>query len=259
LFDTNTQTYGANPLMQRLAGKTAVITGAGSGLGRATAELFSREGARVVLGDISGQERDVADQIGPTAVAVSVDVTQRDQVEALIHTAVTEFGTLDVLVNCAGVDGDLTPAAEISDANMQRVFDVNFLGPFYAMRAAIPILIDGGGGSIINITSASTEKAMPFLAAYAASKAALVSLTRAFGVEYAAAGVRVNAVSPGVIDTPLARAIPPEMFAGAVQATPAKRPASPEDIAGALLFFASDESAFATAGTLFVDGGLSGT
>ncbi|MEZ0365897.1 SDR family NAD(P)-dependent oxidoreductase [Mycobacterium sp. pUA109] len=244
-------------MTQRLAGKTAVITGAGSGLGRATAALFHREGAQVVLGDISGQQNEAADQLGRNALAVSVDVTRPDQVASLIRAAVTEFGALDVVANCAGIDGELTPAAAISNANMQRVFDVNFMGPFHAMRAAIPVLIERGGGSIINVASATTEKAFPMLAAYAASKSALVSLTRAFGAEYAAAGIRVNVVSPGVIDTPLSRAFPPEMFDGAVQATPIKRPATPEDIANALLFFASDDSAFATAGTLFVDGGMS--
>ncbi|WP_293040165.1 SDR family oxidoreductase [Mycobacterium sp.] len=244
-------------VMQRLAGKTAVVTGAGSGLGRATAQIFHREGARVVLGDVSGKEKEAAAELGENAVAVSVDVTRPEQVNALLQTAVSKFGGLDILANCAGIDGDLTPAASISDANMQRVVDVNFMGPFYAMRAAVPLLLARGGGSIINVASASTEKAFPMLAAYAASKAALVSLTRSFGAEHAASGIRANVVSPGVIDTPLSRAFPPGMFEAAVEGTPIKRPASPTDIANALLFLASDESAFATAGTFFVDGGMS--
>lgn len=244
-------------MSQRLADKTAVITGAGSGVGRATAELFHREGARVVLGDVSGSEKDVAARLGAGAVAVGVDVTDPTQVGALIQVAVTEFGGLDVLVNCAGVDGELEPAAQISDANIRRVFDVNFMGPLYAMRAAIPVLLEGGGGSIVNVASASTEKAFPMLGVYAASKAALISLTRAFGAEHAASGIRANAVSPGVIDTPLSRAMPPEMFNAAVNGTPIKRAATPEDIAKALLFLASDDSAYATAATFFVDGGMS--
>jgi NAD(P)-dependent dehydrogenase (short-subunit alcohol dehydrogenase family) len=244
-------------MTQRLAGKTAVITGAGSGLGRATAQLFHREGAQVVLGDVSGREKETADDLGQGAIAVSVDVTHREQVEALIAAAVAEFGTLNVLVNCAGIDGDLAPVVMISDANMQRVLDVNFMGPFYAMRAAVPVLLEAGGGSIINVASSSTEKAFPMLAAYAASKAALVSLTRAFGAEHAAAGIRANVVSPGVIDTPLSRAFPPGMFEAAVDGTPIKRPATPVDIANALLFLASDDSAFATASTFFIDGGMS--
>jgi len=242
---------------QRLAGKVAVITGAGSGLGRATATVFHREGAKVVLGDISGREKEVADLLGRDAVPVSVDVAQPDQVDALIRTAVSEFGRLDVLANIAGIDGELTPAVSISDANMQRVLAVNFWGPFYAMRAAVPVMRAAGGGSIINIATASTEKVFPMLGAYAASKAALVSLTRAFGAEHAAEGIRVNAVSPGVIDTPLARAFPPGVFEAAFEGTPIKRPAAPEEIANAVLFFASVDSSFATASTLFVDGGMS--
>ena len=145
----------------------------------------------------------------------------------------------------------------ITDASMRRVFDVNFMASFYAMRASVPALLERGGGSIVTVSSSTTEKVFPVLAAYASSKAALVSLTRAVGAEHAASGIRANVVSPGVIDTPLARAFPTEMFEAAVGGTPIKRPASPLDIANTLLFLASDDSTFATSGTLFVDGGMS--
>jgi NAD(P)-dependent dehydrogenase (short-subunit alcohol dehydrogenase family) len=241
----------------RLDGKVAVITGAGSGLGRATAALFHREGAQVVLGDITGNEKEVAGGLGEGAFAVSADVTQPAEVDALIAAAVTEFGGLDILANCAGIDGELTPAAQISDATMRRVLEVNFMGPFFTMRAAVPVMLERGGGSIINVASATTQKAFPMLGAYAASKSALISLTRSFGADHAAQGIRANVVSPGVIDTPLSRAFPPEMFDGAVAMTPIKRPATPEDVAYALLYLASDESSVVTLATFAIDGGMS--
>lgn len=244
-------------MSQRLDGKTAVITGAGSGLGRATAHLFHSHGARVVLGDVSGAEKEVAGQLGSRALPVAVDVSSAEQVDALIEAATGEFGSLDILVNCAGIDGELTPVADGTEANMRRVLDVNFMGPFFTMRAAVPVMLSAGGGAIVNVASASTEKAFPMLGAYAASKAALVSLTRSFGAEHAAAGIRANVVSPGVIDTPLSRAFPEGMFEAAAAATPIKRPALPAEVAQAILFLASDEGAFATASNLFFDGGMS--
>jgi NAD(P)-dependent dehydrogenase (short-subunit alcohol dehydrogenase family) len=219
--------------------------------------MFHREGAKVVLGDITGNEKQVADELGDGAFAVTGDVTKPDDVDALIGAAISEFGGLDVLANCAGIDGDLTPAVQISEANMRRVVDVNFMGPFFTMRAAVPLMLQRGGGSIINVASATTQKAFPMLGAYAASKSALISLTRSFGADHAAQGIRANVVSPGVIDTPLSRAFPPELFDGAVAATPIKRPATPEDIAYALLFLASDESCAATLATFAIDGGMS--
>lgn len=241
----------------RLVGRVAVITGAGSGVGKAAAELFHSEGAKVVLGDVSGRQDDVAAALGDGALPVQVDVTRRDEVEALIRAAVDTFGGLHAVANVAGIDGELTPAAAISDADFQRVMDVNLKGPLYAMQAAVPLMAENGGGSIVNVASATTKKAFPLMGSYACSKAALIALSRTFAVENADHGVRVNVVSPGAIDTPLARALPPEMFDAAVAATPIKRPAEPREIAEALLFLASDESAFATASVIDVDGGMS--
>lgn len=244
-------------MSRRLDGKVAVITGAGSGLGKATAELFHDEGAKVVLGDISGNQESVAEALGDGALAVQVDVTRRTEVQALVQAAVDAFGGLDVVANVAGIDGELIAVADVSEESFQRLFDVNLKGPFYAMQAAVPIMAANGGGSIVNVASASAAKAFPMMGAYATSKAALIALTRAFAVENIGHGIRVNAVSPGAIDTPLARALPPAMFDGAVAATPIKRPADPREIAEALLFLASEESAFATASLMFMDGGMS--
>lgn len=243
-------------MSQRLAGKTAVITGAGSGLGRATAELFHREGARVVLGDVSGKQDEVAAALGDGAVAVQVDVRERDQVAVLVQTAIESFGALDVVANVAGVDGDLIPSADVSDEEFERVLDINLKGPWRVMQAAVPVMAARGGGAIVNVASSGAVKAFPLMGAYATSKAGLIALSRAFAVETIGQGIRVNVVNPGAIDTPLARALPPEYQEAAVTATPIKRYADPREIAEAILFLASDASSFAMASVVTVDGGM---
>lgn len=240
----------------RLNGKVAVVTGAASGLGAATARLFHAEGARVVLGDVSGGQKEVADELGDGAVAVHVDVTQRAEVENLIRTATDTFGRLDCVINVAGIDGPLAPAATISEEEFRKVFEVNVVGPLHVMQTALPQLVDAGGGAIVNVASSSAVKAFPMMGAYTASKSALIALSRAFAVENIGYGVRVNVVNPGAMDTPMARALPPEMFEGATAATPIQRPADPAEVAEGILFLASDAASFAVASVVTLDGGM---
>ena len=174
----------------------------------------------------------------------------------MIAAAIEAFDGLDVVVNVAGIDGALIPAADVEDEEFDRVLDVNLKGPWRVMQAAVPELIARGGGAIVNVASSGAVKAFPLMGAYATSKAGLIALSRAFAVENIAHGIRVNVVNPGAIDTPLARALPQEYQDAAVSGTPIQRFAEPREIAEAILFLASDASSFAMASVVTVDGGM---
>ena len=242
----------------RLAGKVAVVTGAGSGIGRTVAEVFHRHGALVVVADISGEEKRTAEALGDGAVARRADVAVDADVRALIQTAVSTFGAIDILCNNAGIDGDLGPLADCGEANFDRVLAVNLKGVFLGMRHAITAMVAGGGGSIINIASAAGLVGVPGMAAYCASKAGVIGLTRSAAVEYAAAGIRINAICPGPVDTPLIRAMAeehPEVVTAAEAVIPMHRLGRPEEIAATALFLASGEASFLTGVALPTDGG----
>jgi NAD(P)-dependent dehydrogenase (short-subunit alcohol dehydrogenase family) len=243
----------------RLEGKVAVVTGGASGIGRATVELFHAEGASVVVADVSGRETEVADRLGERALAVNVDVSDSSSVAALIDTTVTRFGALDVLHNNAGIEGTIAPLEDTDEAAFDRVVAVNLRGVYLGMRYAIPAMKARGGGSIVNTASAAGLVGMPMLSAYCATKGGVVQLTKAAGAELAPSGIRVNAICPGPIDTPLLRELGrehPEAVSGAVALTPMARQAQPEEIARVALFLASDDSSFVTGAALAADGGL---
>jgi NAD(P)-dependent dehydrogenase (short-subunit alcohol dehydrogenase family) len=241
-----------------LDGKVAVITGAGSGMGLCTAKLFYAEGASVVLADVSGREQGVAAELGERAAAITVDVSRAADVKAMIDFAVRKFGGLDILCNIAGVGGSLVPLVESTEENFDLMIAVNLRAVFLAMRSAIPEMLKRGGGTIVNIASTAAIIGTPKLAAYAASKAGVVALTKAAAVEYAQFGIRVNAVCPGLTNTPmveLALASNPELvdyYAGLV---PMGRIGQPEEMANAVLFLASQQSSYVTGVMLPVEGG----
>jgi NAD(P)-dependent dehydrogenase (short-subunit alcohol dehydrogenase family) len=244
----------------RLAGKTAVVTGGTQGIGLAIVRRFIAEGARVVTvaRGAPGQElmREFHDD---RCIFRRGEVTIEETARLTVADAVSRFGSLDVLVNNAGVDwtGELINATL---ADLKHVTAVNLFGPFLMLREAARAMRQRGG-SIVNVTSRTASVGVPTMSLYSASKGALASLTRAAAVEWAPLGIRVNAVAPGLTDTPLARAWfdqqpEPESFRKAVEATiPQRRLASPEDVAAAALFLASDESSHVTGVTLAVDGG----
>ncbi len=246
------------PAFARLAGKVAVITGGASGIGLCIARRFHREGAAVVIADISGQQQAIADSLGPRALAVRADVSVAVDVRDMIAAAVTHFGGLDILCNNAGIDGDINPIAEVEDDQFDRIVAINLRGVFLGIRHAIPALLARGGGSIINIASAAGIAAVPGLTPYGATKAGVMALTRGAAVEYARQHIRVNAICPGMIATALTDNLSADHAHDAARAlavTPMSRAGQVEEVAATALFLASAESSYITGASLPVDGG----
>jgi NAD(P)-dependent dehydrogenase (short-subunit alcohol dehydrogenase family) len=239
----------------RLDGKVAIITGAGSGMGAATAERFYREGAKIVLADISGEQNKLAEYLGDNAIGVQTDVSKAADVETMVETAMTTFGKLDVLFNNAGIDGQLALTGDYALEDWNQVLAVNLTGPFLGMRYGIPAMLKGGGGSIISTASMAAKVAFPNMPAYCASKGGLVMLSQNAAVEYATQGIRANVILPGVIDTGMSRSLPEDLIQGVKSATPLGRIADADEIATVALFLASDESSFVTGQAIAVDGG----
>ena len=245
----------------RLAGKVALITGAASGIGAASARLFAAEGARVALADLNGPGLDaVAAEIaraGGEALPVPTDVSQATQVAALVEAAVGRFGRLDVLFANAGISGrGLVP--ELPEEQFERVLAVNLRGPFLCAKYAIPHLVAAGGGSIVFTASELALVGSPGGAAYCASKAALIGMARAMALDHAAQGIRVNCLCPGATDTPLlwgGKLDRAAEEADIVARMPLGRVGRVEEIARAALFLAGDDSSFVTGTALVADGG----
>ncbi|MFR9805072.1 glucose 1-dehydrogenase [Pseudonocardia sp. RS010] len=242
-------------MTKQLENKVAVVTGAGSGIGAAIAAALHAAGAKVVVSDISGAQEETAKGLGDGAVAVHADVSQGADVQQLLDAAVSNFGTLDIICNNAGIDGELGPLGECSEENYDRIMGINARGVFLGMRYGIPKLIEHGGGSIINTASIAANVAFPTMPAYCASKGAIVSMTRTAAAEYGAAGVRINAICPGVTATALVDRLPQEMIAGATAVTPMQRVGTAEEMAGAVVYLASDAASFVTGAFLSIDGG----
>jgi len=252
----------------RLEGKVCIITGAGSGIGQATALLFAREGARVVVADIDegGAEETVRQVVagGGDAVARVVDVADPPQARRLADDTAADLGRIDVLFNNAGISGVGT-LHETTVELWERVLRVNVTGVFLVSRHVVPHMIEQGGGSIINMSSAIAEIGLANRASYAASKGAVLALTRSMQVDYAPHGIRVNALLPGTIHTAFVEKYLRESYPSREEglAVIRKRQLTdeigrPEDVASAALFLASDESRFVLGSALFVDGGMRG-
>lgn len=249
----------------RLAGKVALVTGAASGLGAETARRLAREGAAVMLSDLSiGDGEAVTAEIiaaGGRAVFIAHDVTSEDDWTAAVTATTTSLGRLDILVNNAGIVGNQLELMSHSLADWRRILAVNLDGVFLGMRAVGPVMAGQGGGSIINLSSIMGKVAMPNVTAYAASKGGVLMLTKAAAVEWAPLGIRVNSVHPGFIDTPMvANALHAaengnEMRSAIIAAHPLGRLGVPREIADAIVFLASDEASFMTGAELVVDGG----
>ncbi|MGC8877612.1 MAG: SDR family NAD(P)-dependent oxidoreductase [Anaerolineae bacterium] len=244
----------------RLKDKVAIITGGGSGIGRASAELFALEGAKVVVADFNekaGQETAAAiRQSGGEAIFVQVDVSDSAQVQRLVDITLQTYSGVDILVNNAGILLFGT-ALDTSEQDWERVIAINLTGTFLVSKAVLPHMIARGGGSIVNLTSSTgAHDAAANTVAYVASKGGVALLTRAMAIDHAKHNVRVNAVAPGPTDTPMLRdAMSPEQLSAFAATFPMGRLGRPEELARAILFLASDEASFVTGAILAVDGG----
>ena len=245
----------------RLEGKAAVITGAGSGIGRATAERYVHEGARVLVADISADHaRATCDELGAAAVPLACDVSDAAEVARMVDTAVEVFGTVDVLYSNAGIAESVKPLAEITESEWDRIIDVNLKAFFLCARSVAPVMRAGGGGSMIVTASIAALRPRPGMAAYVASKSGVIGLARALAIELAPDHIRVNVINPGPAQTPMLKEFdfaPEEAEALRMlgEALPLGHAIQPADIAAAAVYLASDEAANVTGMVMNVDGG----
>ncbi|RUV99066.1 MULTISPECIES: SDR family oxidoreductase [unclassified Mesorhizobium] len=248
--------------MFALTEKVAIVTGASSGIGRATASLFAEQGASVVVAARRRAELDALvgeiETAGGTAIGLAGDVRDEAYARALVELAVERFGGLDIAFNNAGAVGLMAPVPEMAPATWHDTIDTNLTSAFLAARHQIPAMLERGGGSLIFTSSfAGYTAGMPGMAAYAAAKAGLIGLTQVLAAEYGPKGLRVNALLPGGTDTPAATFKTPESRTFVENLHALKRVARPEEIARSALYLASDASSFTTGAALFADGGVS--
>jgi len=247
----------------RVAGKVALVTGGSSGIGRATAQIFAREGAKVVVADVNveGSEETVGliRAAGGEAVFLKTDVAQATEVEAMVKKAVETYGRLDCAFNNAGIEGALQPTIEYDVTVWDRVLSINLRGVWLCMKTEIRQMLSQGGGAIVNTASAAGLVAVPGMSAYVAAKHGVVGLTKTAALEYAKAGIRVNAVCPGGVDTPMVQRVfsnNPQFAEAAASAEPVGRLAQPAEIGEAVVWLCSDAASFVTGLPMAVDGGM---
>lgn len=252
--------------MTRLTGKVALVTGGARGIGRAICQAYAREGARVAVADLMADEaRDCAATLGDTGMALGMDVTDPASIAKGVAQVEAEWGGIDVLVNNAGVF-NMASIDRITPEDYRRQFDVNVGGTLFAIQAVVPGMKARGGGAIINFSSQAGRRGEPNIAVYCATKAAVISVTQSLALELAGDGIRVNAIAPGVIDTPMWEVVD-GLFAEyenkprgqkkreVGEAVPLGHMGTPEEVADPCVFLASDEARYITAQCLNVDGG----
>ncbi len=244
-----------------LENRIAIVTGGASGIGRAVALAYAREGARVVVSDID--EEGGAETVGlieeatsgAEAVFVAADVSSPDEHEALVEAAVERFGALHIACNNAGIGGELAPVGEMSLDGWRKVIAINLDGVFYAMRSQIPRMLEAGGGTIVNLASILGQAGAANSSAYVAAKHGVVGLTKTAALEYAKEGIRVNAVGPGYIDTPLLESLPDDARAALVDLHPIGRLGKAEEVAELVTWLSGEGASFVHGAYFPVDGG----
>lgn len=237
----------------RLAGKLALVTGAGSGIGKAIATKFVAEGARVIVTDISGAEVETAAALG--AQHRRVDVSDENSVRELEEWIRAEHGGLDILANNAGIPGGQARIHEYPVHEWDKVFAVNSRGVFLVLAAGLRLMLESGGGAVVNTASLAGLRATPLTSGYVASKGAVVQLTKAAALEYAKDGIRVNAIAPGVVNTAILQAWDDENLSRILESVPMGRGGEPEELANVVAFLASDEASFVSGQIWAADGG----
>jgi len=247
--------------MGRLDGKVANITGGGSGIGRATAVVFAKEGARVVVADwiAEGGKETVSmiKEAGGEAIFIKTDVSKAEDIKNMIKTSVNTYGKLDILTNIAGIVGEEVSTIDCTEKVFNKIIAVNLNGVWLGMKYAIPEMLKTGGGSIVNTASIAALEAYKGIPAYAASKGGVISMSRVAAIEFAAKNIRVNCIAPGHIATPLFLGCwSPDQLKHLEEIAPQGRLGKPEEIAQVALFLASDESSHITGQTIVADGGI---
>ncbi|MBS28032.1 MAG: 3-oxoacyl-ACP reductase [Alphaproteobacteria bacterium] len=247
----------------RLEGKTAIVTGSGSGFGEGIAKIFAREGAAVIVNDINedGGQRVTGEikDAGGRAAFVAADVTSGTETQSMVDQAVAEFGGLQILINNAGTAHKRKSMLEVTEEEIDRILAVNVKGLYHTANAAIPAMRSGGGGAVVNIASTAAVRPRPGLTWYNASKGAVTTLTKSMAIELAEDGIRVNAVNPVAGETPLLPTFlgedTPENREAFRQTVPLGRFSTPEDVGNTVLFLASDEASLITGVCMEIDGG----